>query len=159
VPGWVRGGCPEGKDGNRDRKDGDRAGDGKERDRDRKDGDRDRKDRRDAGPDLFSDLEHLAAAFAREIRGVARQAEDAGEDAVGSLGRILGDTLNRIRTEVFKPQDHPAPPPPDPAAPPQDTAPPEAASPPQDTAPPEAAGTPEAAGPPQDAGSPQDRSS
>jgi DNA-binding PadR family transcriptional regulator len=80
-------------------------------------GPKDRDDRRDPGPDLVSDLEHLAAAFAREIRGVARQAENAGEDAVGSLGRILGDTLNRIRTEVFKPKDPPAGPSPEDAPP------------------------------------------
>jgi DNA-binding PadR family transcriptional regulator len=61
------------------------------------------RDRRDAGPDLMSDLEHLAAAFAREIRGVARQAENVSDDAIGNLGRILFDTLNKIRAEVFRP--------------------------------------------------------
>jgi DNA-binding PadR family transcriptional regulator len=60
------------------------------------------RDRRAPRPDLVSDLEHLAAAFAREIRGVARQAENLSDDAVGNLGRILFDTLNRIRTEVFR---------------------------------------------------------
>lgn len=108
---WIRGDWTRGA-GPKDRKD--RRDSGPEKDR-QDHGSRDsgpRKDRedqgrRDPGPDLFSDLEHLAAAFAREIRGVARQAENAGEDAVGSLGRILGDTLNRIRTEVFKPQDPP----------------------------------------------------
>jgi len=60
------------------------------------------RDRRPPRPDLVSDLEHLAAAFAREIRGVARQAENLSDDAVGNLGRILFDTLNRIRTEVFR---------------------------------------------------------
>ncbi|HET7018468.1 MAG TPA: helix-turn-helix transcriptional regulator, partial [Streptosporangiaceae bacterium] len=112
-------------------------------------GPKDRGDRRDAGPDLVSDLEHLAAAFAREIRGVARQAENAGEDAVGSLGRILGDALNRIRTEVFKPQDQsPPPPPPEPPAPPEAQAPPEPPAPPEAQTPPEPPAPPEAQTPP-----------
>jgi hypothetical protein len=49
------------------------------------------------------DLERLAAAFARELRGVAWQAEALREDAVSNLGRILSDALNRIRNEVFRP--------------------------------------------------------
>jgi len=53
--------------------------------------------------ELVVDLEHLAAAFAREIRGVAWQAEALSEDAVGNLGEILTDALNRIRNEVFRP--------------------------------------------------------
>ncbi len=109
---WIRGAGP------RDRKD--QRDPGPDRDRkDRRDPgpDRDRKDGRAPGPDLVSDLEHLAAAFAREIRGVARQAENSSEDAVGSLGRILGDALNRIRTEVFKPQDQPSTPAPTDATP------------------------------------------
>jgi hypothetical protein len=52
--------------------------------------------------DLVLDLERLAAAFARELRGVAWQAEALSEDAVGSLGRILTDALNRIKNEVFR---------------------------------------------------------
>jgi DNA-binding PadR family transcriptional regulator len=60
------------------------------------------KERREGHADLASDLEHLAGVFAREIRGVAKQAETMGDDAVGSLGRILGDALSRIRTEVFR---------------------------------------------------------
>ncbi len=58
---------------------------------------------RDADRDLVTDLERLAAAFAREIRGVAWQAEALREDAVGNLGRILTDALNRIKDEVFRP--------------------------------------------------------
>jgi DNA-binding PadR family transcriptional regulator len=58
---------------------------------------------RDADRDLVVDLERLAAAFARELRGVAWQAEALSEDAVGNLGRILTDALNRIRNEVFRP--------------------------------------------------------
>ncbi|HET9899161.1 MAG TPA: helix-turn-helix transcriptional regulator [Streptosporangiaceae bacterium] len=72
------------------------------------------RDRRDAGPDLMANLENLAAAFAREIRGAARQAENVSDDALGNLGRILSDTLNRIRSEVFREPgqdaDHPEPP-------------------------------------------------
>ncbi len=49
------------------------------------------------------DLERLAAAFAREIRGVAWPAEALSDDAVGNLGRILTDALNRIKNEVFRP--------------------------------------------------------
>ncbi len=56
-----------------------------------------------ADRELVLDLERLAAAFAREIRGVAWQAEALSEDAVGNLGRILTDALNRIRNEVFRP--------------------------------------------------------
>ena len=59
--------------------------------------------RRDADRDLIVDLERLAGAFARELRGVAWQAEALSEDAVGNLGRILTDALNRIRNEVFRP--------------------------------------------------------
>ncbi|HEX5188079.1 MAG TPA: PadR family transcriptional regulator [Streptosporangiaceae bacterium] len=59
--------------------------------------------RRAADRELIVDLERLAAAFAREIRGVAWQAEALSEDAVGNLGRILTDALNRIRNEVFRP--------------------------------------------------------
>ncbi len=57
--------------------------------------------------DLASDLERLASAFARELRGVAWQAGTLSEDAVGNLGKILTDTLNRIRTEVFRPAGSP----------------------------------------------------
>jgi DNA-binding PadR family transcriptional regulator len=59
--------------------------------------------RKAADRELIIDLERLAAAFAREIRGVAWQAETLSEDAVGNLSRILSDALNRIRTEVFRP--------------------------------------------------------
>jgi DNA-binding PadR family transcriptional regulator len=62
---------------------------------------------RDADRDLVVDLERLAAAFARELRGVAWQAEALSEDAVGNLGRILTDALNRIRNEVFRPPGTP----------------------------------------------------
>ena len=57
---------------------------------------------RDFDRDLVVDLERLAAAFARELRGVAWQAEALSEDAVSNLGRILTDALNRIRNEVFR---------------------------------------------------------
>jgi DNA-binding PadR family transcriptional regulator len=57
--------------------------------------------RRQSDADLFSDLERLAAAFAREVRGAARHAETVSDGAVGNLGNILTDALNRIRAEVF----------------------------------------------------------
>jgi DNA-binding PadR family transcriptional regulator len=52
--------------------------------------------------DVAADLERLAAAFAREVRGVARHAEAVSEDAGASLVGILGEALNRIRNEVFR---------------------------------------------------------
>ena len=58
---------------------------------------------RPAHGDFAVDLERLAAAFAREVRGAARQAEAVREDAAASLVGILGEALNRIRTEVFRP--------------------------------------------------------
>ncbi len=78
------------------------------------------RNRREAGPDLMADLESLAAAFSKEIRGAARQAEHVSDDAVSTLGRILSDTLSLIRNEVFRAGDpsrtKPAsPPPPAPA--------------------------------------------
>lgn len=60
------------------------------------------RDQRQPDADLIVDLERLAAAFARELRGVAWQAGVLSEDAVGNLGRILTDALNRIRNEVFR---------------------------------------------------------
>jgi DNA-binding PadR family transcriptional regulator len=60
--------------------------------------------------DLVVDLERLAAAFARELRGVAWQAEALSEDAVSNLGRILTDALGRIRNEVFRPSGEPTEP-------------------------------------------------
>lgn len=65
---------------------------------------------RDFDRDLVVDLERLAAAFARELRGVAWQAEALSEDAVSNLGRILTDALNRIRNEVFRPPGPPGTP-------------------------------------------------
>src|SRR5215813_6087052 len=65
---------------------------------------------RDFDRDLVVDLERLAAAFARELRGVAWQAEALSEDAVSNLGRILTDALNRIRNEVFRPPGPPGAP-------------------------------------------------
>ncbi len=75
------------------------------------------RDRHESPADLVSDLEHLAALFAREIRGAARHAEGMGDDTVGNLGRILGEALNRIRTEVFRTQDPADPTPPSEQAP------------------------------------------
>ncbi len=70
--------------------------------RDARDADRSR-----SGPDhdLAADLEHLAAAFATSIRGLARHAEAVSDEAVISLGKILGDALSRITTEVFGARD------------------------------------------------------
>jgi DNA-binding PadR family transcriptional regulator len=59
--------------------------------------------RRSPDRDLATDLEHLAGAFATQIRGLARHAEAISDEAVISLGKILGDALSRITTEVFGP--------------------------------------------------------
>lgn len=66
--------------------------------------------RRAPDRDLASDLDHLAGAFATQIRGMARHVEAISDDAVISLGRILGDALSRITTEVFGPHTPPAQP-------------------------------------------------
>jgi DNA-binding PadR family transcriptional regulator len=51
--------------------------------------------------DLAADLEHLAAAFAGQIRGLARHAEAISDEAMINLGKILGDALSRIGAELF----------------------------------------------------------
>jgi DNA-binding PadR family transcriptional regulator len=81
------------------------------------------RNRRDAGPDLMADLENVAAAFAREVRGAARQAENLSEDAMSNLGRILSDTLSLIRNEVFRAGDESRAKPATPPSPPADKTP------------------------------------
>jgi hypothetical protein len=54
-------------------------------------------------------MERLARQFTREFHRAAEQAQAVGEDAVESLRGILGDTLDRIRTEVFGTPGHTGP--------------------------------------------------
>jgi DNA-binding PadR family transcriptional regulator len=50
----------------------------------------------------YRDLERLARQFSRELRAAAWQAQAISEDAVRDLRAILDDTIDRIRTDVFK---------------------------------------------------------
>jgi len=52
-------------------------------------------------PRAYQDMDRLARQFTREFHRAAEQAQAVGEGAVASLRDILGDTLDRIRTEVF----------------------------------------------------------
>jgi DNA-binding PadR family transcriptional regulator len=55
----------------------------------------------------FRDLERLARDFATDLRKVAWDSGALGGDVLGTLRDILEDTLDRIRTEVFGPDDKP----------------------------------------------------
>jgi hypothetical protein len=50
----------------------------------------------------FRDLERLAKEFATDLRQVAWDSGALGGDVIGSLRDILEDTLDRIRSEVFR---------------------------------------------------------
>jgi DNA-binding PadR family transcriptional regulator len=96
-----------------------------------------------ADPNAYRDLERLFRQFSRELRAAAWQAQAISEDAVRDLRGILDETIDRIRTEVFKAAaaHHPGEtaddtnPRPEPTSPPTDaTSPPtDATSPPTDT--------------------------
>lgn len=62
-----------------------------------------------ADPEAYRDMERLARQFTREFQRAAEQAQAVGEEAVSSLRDILGDTLDRIRTEVFGEPDRGGP--------------------------------------------------
>ncbi|HLK01001.1 MAG TPA: helix-turn-helix transcriptional regulator [Streptosporangiaceae bacterium] len=47
------------------------------------------------------DLERLAVQFATDLRRIALQSSEAGENVIGDLRVILEDALTRIRTEIF----------------------------------------------------------
>ena len=56
------------------------------------------------------DLERLAVQFATDLRRIAMQSSEAGENVIGDLRVILEDALTRIRTEIFGSHRDPRPP-------------------------------------------------
>ena len=72
-----------------------------------------------ADPEAYRDLERLAKQFSRDLRSAAWQAQAVSEDALRDLRGILDETIDRIKTEIFKgktpphqsgdPQDNPPP--------------------------------------------------
>ena len=72
-----------------------------------------------ADPEAYRDLERLAKQFSRDLRSAASQAQAVSEDALSDLRGILDETIDRIKTEIFKgktpphqpgdPQDNPPP--------------------------------------------------
>ncbi len=55
-----------------------------------------------ADPHAYRDMEKLARQFTRDLRKAAWQAQAVGEDAVRELRGILDETIDRIRSEVFR---------------------------------------------------------
>jgi len=64
-----------------------------------------------ADPEAYRDLERLAKQFSRDLRSAAWQAQAVSEDALRDLRGILDETIDRIKTEIFKGK---TPPPEDP---------------------------------------------
>jgi DNA-binding PadR family transcriptional regulator len=72
-----------------------------------------------ADPEAYRDLERLAKQFSRDLRSAAWQAQAVSEDALRDLHGILDETIDRIKTEIFKgktpphqssaPEDNPPP--------------------------------------------------
>ena len=72
-----------------------------------------------ADPEAYRDLERLAKQFSRDLRSAAWQAQAVSEDVLRDLRGILDETIDRIKTEIFKgktpphqsgdPQDNPPP--------------------------------------------------
>ena len=67
-----------------------------------------------ADPEAYRDLERLAKQFSRDLRSAAWQTQAVSEDALRDLRGILDETIDRIKTEIFKgktppPEDHPDP--------------------------------------------------
>jgi DNA-binding PadR family transcriptional regulator len=72
-----------------------------------------------ADPEAYRDLERLAKQFSRDLRSAASQAQAVSEDALSDLRGILDETIDRIKTEIFKgkapphqssdPEDNPPP--------------------------------------------------
>ena len=100
----------------------------------------------------FRDLERLAKDFATDLRKVAWDSGALGGDVIVTLRDILEDTLDRIRTEVFGPNDETAEENASPGSPPQEATAPAAAA-PESSRPAGNAGAPEAAPGPAGAGS------
>ena len=72
-----------------------------------------------ADPEAYRDLERLAKQFSRELRSAAWHTQAVSEDALRDLRGILDETIDRIKSEVFKgktpphrPGDHEDNPPP-----------------------------------------------
>jgi len=55
-----------------------------------------------ADPEAYRDLERLAKQFSRDLRSAAWQAQAVSEDALRDLRGILDETIDRIKTEIFK---------------------------------------------------------
>ena len=72
-----------------------------------------------ADPEAYRDLERLAKQFSRDLRSAAWHAQAVSEDALRDLRGILDETIDRIKSEVFKgktppnqptdPEDNPPP--------------------------------------------------
>jgi DNA-binding PadR family transcriptional regulator len=72
-----------------------------------------------ADPEAYRDLERLAKQFSRDLRSAAWHAQAVSEDALCDLRGILDETIDRIKSEVFKgktppnqpvdPEDNPPP--------------------------------------------------
>ena len=72
-----------------------------------------------ADPEAYRDLERLAKQFSRDLRSAAWQTQAVSEDALRDLRGILDETIDRIKTEIFKgktpphqpgdPEDNPPP--------------------------------------------------
>src|SRR5215831_15494638 len=55
-----------------------------------------------ADPDTYRDLERLAKQFSRDLRSAAWHAQAVSEDALRDLRGILDETIDRIKSEVFR---------------------------------------------------------
>jgi DNA-binding PadR family transcriptional regulator len=60
-----------------------------------------------ADPEAYRDLERLAKQFSRDLRSAASQAQTVSEDALSDLRGILDETIDRIKTEIFKGKNPP----------------------------------------------------
>ena len=55
-----------------------------------------------ADPEAYRDLERLAKQFSRDLRSAAWHAQAVSEEALRDLRGILDETIDRIKSEVFK---------------------------------------------------------
>ncbi len=55
-----------------------------------------------ADPEAYRDLERLAKQFSRDLRSAAWHAQAVSEDTLRDLRGILDETIDRIKSEVFK---------------------------------------------------------
>jgi DNA-binding PadR family transcriptional regulator len=63
-----------------------------------------------ADPEAYRDLERLAKQFSRDLRSAAWQAQAVSEDALRDLRGLLDETIDRIKTEIFKGKTPPSQP-------------------------------------------------